>query len=285
MKISLGFSPCPNDTFIFDALVNKKIDTKDLEFEIYLEDVATLNQWAIEGKLDVTKLSYSTFLHTFEKYALLQSGSALGKGVGPLVIAAKEENGNLNNEAWRKTARIAIPGKNTTANLLLSLAFPDIVNKTELIFSAIEEAVKNEHFDAGLIIHESRFTYESKGLKKWLDLGDWWEKNTGAAIPLGGIVANRNLGKDLINKIDHLILESLEYAWENYPKLAPFVVENAQEMSEDVMRQHINLYVNAWSKNLGDEGKKAIIKLFEKASKSGIIKSTKSDKWEDLIFN
>lgn len=285
MKISLGFSPCPNDTFIFDALVNKKIDTKDLEFDIYLEDVATLNQWAIEGKLDVTKLSYSTFLHTYEKYTLLQSGSALGKGVGPLVIAAKEENGNLNNETWRKTARVAIPGKNTTANLLLSLAFPDIVNKTELIFSAIEESVKNETFDAGLIIHESRFTYESKGLKKWLDLGDWWEKNTGAAIPLGGIVANRNLGKDLINKIDHLILESLEYAWENYPKLAPFVVENAQEMSEDVMRQHINLYVNAWSKNLGDEGKKAIIKLFEKASKSGIIKSTKSDKWEDLIFN
>lgn len=285
MKISLGFSPCPNDTFIFDALVHKKIDTHGLDFEVQLEDVATLNQWAVESKLDVTKLSYSTFLHVYENYALLLSGSALGNGVGPLLVSATEDDNKLANEAWRQSAKIAIPGKNTTANLLLSLAYPDMKNKTELIFSAIEESVKNETFDAGLIIHESRFTYESKGLKKWIDLGDWWEKNTGAAIPLGGIVANRNLGKDLINKIDHLILESLEFAWENYPKLAPFVVEHAQEMSEDVMRQHINLYVNAWSKNLGDEGKNAIITLFEKASKAGIINSTKSNKWEDLIFN
>lgn len=285
MKISLGFSPCPNDTFIFDALVHKKIDTDGLDFEVRLEDVATLNQWATENKLDVTKLSYSTFLHVYEKYALLQSGSALGKGVGPLLISAKEENNKLANDAWRQSARIAIPGKNTTANLLLSLAFPDIKNKEEVIFSAIEDSVINETYDAGLIIHESRFTYESKGLKKWIDLGDWWEKNTGAAIPLGGIVADRNLGKNLITKIDQLILKSLEFAWNNYPLLAPFVVDHAQEMSEEVMRQHINLYVNAWSKNLGTEGKNAIITLFERATAAGIISSIKSKNWEELIFN
>lgn len=266
MKLTLGFSPCPNDTFIFDAMVNGKIDTMGLTFDFVMEDVATLNQWAMEGKLDITKLSYSTFLHTVSKYALLHSGSALGEGVGPLLIAKEDlDLASISN------FKIAIPGFNTTANLLLSLAFPQARNKTELVFSEIEAAVLNGEYDAGLIIHESRFTYQKKGLKKLIDLGDWWERETNAAIPLGGIVMRRNLGSDLCAKVDSIIKASLAYSWQRYPVLAPFVTENAQEMEEDVMRQHINLYVNDYSTDLGEKGRKAITTLFYKAKAGGLI--------------
>lgn len=191
MKLTLGFSPCPNDTFIFDAMVNCKIDTRGLTFDYIMEDVETLNQWAMAGKLDVTKLSYNTFLHTVDKYALLHSGSALGKGVGPLLIAKQALD--LSNAADFK---IAIPGINTTANLLLSLALPDAKNKTEVLFSEIEQAVLDGTYDAGLIIHESRFTYQQKGLVKLIDLGDWWEQEMNAAIPLGGIVVKENWARN-----------------------------------------------------------------------------------------
>jgi 1,4-dihydroxy-6-naphthoate synthase len=268
MKLTLGFSPCPNDTFIFDAMVNGKIDTKGLEFDHVMEDVETLNQWAEEGKLDVTKLSYNTFLKTVDKYALLHSGSALGKGVGPLLIAKQELD--LDKIADLK---IAIPGSNTTANLLLSLAFPEAKNKTELLFSRIEDAVINGEFDAGLIIHESRFTYASKGLVKLIDLGDWWENETGAAIPLGGIVARRSFDHELNATIDSIIKDSLQYSWKHYPELAPFVKENAQEMEEKVMRQHIDLYVNEYTTDLGKTGREAIHTLFDKAKKAGLLDS------------
>jgi len=266
MKLTLGFSPCPNDTFIFDAMVNGKIDTMGLTFDYVMEDVATLNQWAEQGKLDVTKLSYSTFLHTVNQYALLHSGSALGEGVGPLLVSKKELE-----LAKIDTLKIAIPGFNTTANLLLSLTFPQAKNKTELVFSEIEAAVINGEYDAGLIIHESRFTYQKKGLRKLIDLGDWWEKETNAAIPLGGIVMRRSLGSGLCATVDKIIKESLAYSWQQYPSLAPFVTENAQEMEEDVMRQHINLYVNSYSTDLGEKGRNAITTLFEKAKAGGLI--------------
>lgn len=266
MKLTIGFSPCPNDTFIFDAMINGKIDTHDITFEPVLEDVETLNNWAAEGKLDITKLSYNAFLHTVDKYALLHSGSALGKGVGPLLIA--KEPLDLKNIADYK---IAIPGKNTTANLLLSLAFPDAQQKEELVFSEIEQAVISGKYDAGLIIHESRFTYQQKGLTKLIDLGDWWEQTMNAAIPLGGIVIKRNIDPEIAAKVDSILKASLAYSWEHYPALTGFIQDNAQEMEEDVMRKHIELYVNDYTTDLGEEGTRAINKLFEQAKQAGVI--------------
>lgn len=270
MKLTLGFSPCPNDTFIFDAMVNGKINTQGLEFDYVMEDVETLNSWAEPGKLDITKLSYSAFLKTVDLYSLLHSGSALGKGVGPLLIA--KEALDLKNIA---DFRIAIPGIHTTANLLLALATPAAKDKTELLFSRIEDAIINGEFDAGLIIHESRFTYEAKGLVKLIDLGDWWESETGAAIPLGGIVTRRSFDRELCATIDSVIKASLQYSWDHYPELSSFVKENAQEMEENVMRQHIDLYVNEYSTDLGETGRKAIHTLFDKAKKAGLLNATR----------
>ncbi len=267
MKLTLGFSPCPNDTFIFDAMVNGKIDTMGLTFHYVMEDVGTLNAWAEQGKLDITKLSYSTFLHTVNRYSLLHSGSALGEGVGPLLVCKKPLD-LANIESFK----IAIPGFNTTANLLLSLAYPRAKNKTELVFNEIEAAVMDGTFDAGLIIHEGRFTYQKKGLTKLIDLGDWWEQTTHTAIPLGGIVIRRSIGKEICAKVDSIIKASIAYSWKHYPELAPFVKENAQEMEEDVMRRHINLYVNDYSNDLGEKGRNAIATLFEKAKAGGLLK-------------
>lgn len=267
MVLTLGFSPCPNDTFIFDAMINGKVDTRGLKFDYVMEDVETLNNWAAEGKLDVTKLSYNAFLHTVDTYALLHSGSALGKGVGPLLIAKQPID-----LSTAKELRIAIPGINTTANLLLSLALPAAKNKTEVLFSEIEAAVLDGQFDAGLIIHESRFTYQQKGLVKLIDLGDWWEQEMNAAIPLGGIVVRRSFDKELAATIDGIIKDSLAYAWEHYPALTPFITENAQEMEESVMRQHIELYVNDYTTDLGLEGRHAINTLFTKAKEAGLLK-------------
>lgn len=266
MKLTLGFSPCPNDTFIFDAMVNGKMDTKGIEFEYVLEDVETLNRWAEEGKLDITKLSYNTFLHVVNNYALLHSGSALGKGVGPLLIAKKPiDLANAEN------LQVAIPGFNTTANLLLSLAYPEVKNKTAVVFNEIENAVLNGNYDAGLIIHESRFTYQQKGLVKLIDLGDWWENEMNAAIPLGGIVMRRSFGAELCSTVDSIIRESLTYSWKHYPELSPFVRAHAQEMEEGVMRKHIDLYVNEYTTDLGTEGRQAIHTLFDKAKSGGLV--------------
>ncbi len=271
MQLSLGFSPCPNDTFIFDALVNGKIDTQGLRFNYILEDVETLNQMAFEQHLDITKLSYGSYLNLTQPYALLHAGSALGKGVGPLLVSKR-------NIQWSELAHcsIAIPGAKTTANLLLQMAAHDAQNKTELVFSAIEEAVLSGAFDAGLIIHESRFTYSQKGLHKIIDLGDWWENSFGAAIPLGGIVMKRTFDRKLIAIVDGLIKKSLEYAWQHYPSLPDFVQCNAQEMDESVMRQHIQLYVNEYSLDLGAIGQHSIQTLFDQAYRTGIISEPKT---------
>lgn len=258
MKLTLGFSPCPNDTFIFDALVNQKIDTGGLSFDVVLEDVETLNQWALEGKLDITKLSFPAFFKSAQQYVLLESGSALGKGVGPLLISRKD------NPAPDVTkSRIAIPGVNTTANLLLSFAYPDATLKTPMIFSAIEDAVVNGETDLGLIIHENRFTYQDKGLHKVLDLGEYWESKMKVPIPLGGIAAKRSLGTALIQQVSQLIRKSLEYAFAQYPEVTGYVKAHSQTMSEQVMRQHIDLYVNDYSLQLGDEGQTAIRELHQ----------------------
>ena len=259
MKLTLGFSPCPNDTFIFDALVNKKIDTRGLDFAVRLEDVETLNQWAMKGELDITKISYGVLPLVLDRYHLLDAGGALGKGVGPLLIAREPI---APAELGAKT--IAIPGQRTTAHLLFSLAFPEARRKEFMIFSAIEEAVLSGKVDCGVIIHENRFTYQQKGLVKLQDLGEFWERETGAPIPLGGIVLRRGSGADpaadadLAETVNGLIRESLEYAFARYPELAPYVTDHAQEMEESVMRQHIDLYVNDFSLSLGVEGRKAV---------------------------
>ena len=264
MKLSLGFSPCPNDTFIFDALVNGGIDTGDLEFEVFLEDVETLNRWAAEGKLDITKLSAAALLPLTETYALLHSGAALGRGVGPLLVAREAIPLPAVEEL-----HVAIPGRHTTANLLYSLAFPNTKNKTEVVFSEIAAGVLAGEYDAGILIHEGRFTYEKEGLVKLLDLGQWWEETTGAPIPLGGIALKRNLGKGTYDKVDALLKQSIEAAWQRYPTLSPFITGNAQEMEESVMRSHIELYVNDFTTDLGVEGEKALNMLQERSGRRG----------------
>ncbi|MFT4061979.1 MAG: 1,4-dihydroxy-6-naphthoate synthase [Edaphocola sp.] len=272
--LTLGFSPCPNDTFIFDAMVNKGIDTAGLTFDYRLEDVETLNQWAFEGKLDITKLSYSTLLRVSDRYALLDSGSALGRGVGPLLICTKETAAQIKDLGnFLEHARIAIPGRHTTANLLFSLAHPNAANKTEVLFSDIEKQVTEGKYDCGLVIHESRFTYHQRGLEKLMDMGDWWEQTTGAAIPLGGICVRRSLPKETALQVQQLIKDSLAKNWLQYPKLSSFVTDNAQEMEEAVMRQHIELYVNEYSVSLGMVGRAAVHTLFAKSFENGWTKS------------
>ncbi len=278
MKLTLGFSSCPNDTFIFDALIHHKIDTEGLDFEVFFDDVETLNQKAFRGELDVTKLSYHAFAYVTGQYVLLDAGSALGFGVGPLLICKDEKL--LDREYFDSqisNLKIAIPGKYTTANFLLSLAFPEGKNKQEVLFSEIENQVINGEKDLGLIIHENRFTYQDKGLHKIIDLGDYWEQQTGCAIPLGGIVANRNLPKEVQLKINRVLRKSVEFAFENPKSGLEFIRSHAQEMSEEVMYKHIDLYVNKYSVELGDEGKKAIKLLFDTATEKNVIPEIKDE--------
>lgn len=263
MKISIGFSPCPNDTFIFDSLVNGGIDTEGLEFNVLMEDVQTLNLWALEGRLDVSKISYGVWPMVTDRYTLLESGSALGRGVGPLLIGNEKNYLSDPNDT-----AVAIPGRNTTAHLLFSMAYPDAENKVFLRYDEIEEFVAGGH-GLGVIIHENRFTYESKGLKKIVDLGDYWEKQTGAPIPLGGIVARRDLDIATISKIDRMIRQSIEISFKRYPELSEFIRCHAQEMEESVMRKHIDLYVNDYSLQLGEVGHKAVKTLEDIFNESG----------------
>ncbi len=269
MKLSLGFSPCPNDTFIFDALIHHKIDTEGLEFEVSFDDVETLNLKALRGELDITKLSFHAFAHVTEKYVLLDSGSALGFGVGPLLIA--NETFSPEDIKQKPELKIGIPGVYTTANFLLGIAFPELQNKEPMVFSAIEQALLNQQIDLGLIIHENRFTYSDKGLKKVIDLGEFWESLTGMPIPLGGIMIKRSLPADIQQKVNRLIRKSVEYAFANPGSALEFIRAHAQEMDEEVMYQHINLYVNEFSINLGEKGRQAVQVLFDKAIQNGII--------------
>lgn len=267
MRLTLGFSPCPNDTFIFDALVNGKIEAGGLTFDVVLEDVQTLNEWAKQGRLDVSKVSYGVLPDIIGEYGVLNSGGALGMGVGPLLIGKYEVRStkyevddSLNNEL------IAIPGENTTAHFLFSQAFPQAKNKVFLRFDEIENWVL-EGKGLGVIIHENRFTYQQKGLYKWADLGQLWEQKTGLPIPLGGIVVKRSLPGEVHRQLNLAIQKSLDYAWKNYPALTDYVICHSQEMEEDVMRKHIELYVNDFSFDMQENGKLAILKMLESMGK------------------
>ena len=255
MKITLGFSPCPNDTFIFDALVNNKIDTGGINFEPKLEDVESLNNRAINNSLDITKISFGVLPLVFNNYIVLNSGSALGTGVGPILIS---KNKILINEI--DNCIIAIPGEHTTAHMLFNLAFPLAKNKMFIKYDEVEKFVLQSTSNniAGVIIHENRFTYTQKGLNKIIDLGEFWQNETGYHIPLGGIVAKRQLDISFLKKIDLLIKQSIEYAFANFPLISWYVKMHALEMDEQVLRKYIELYVNDYSISLGEEGKNAV---------------------------
>ncbi|MFN0275418.1 MAG: menaquinone biosynthesis family protein [Chitinophagales bacterium] len=266
MKFTFGFSPCPNDTFIFDAIANHKIDLEGLEFDIILEDVETLNEMALHEQLDITKLSYHAFAYVSENYILLQAGSALGSGCGPLLISKDPIP-----ESKLEYCVIGIPGKFTTANLLLSIAYPEAYTKKEMLFSEIENALLKEEIDAGVIIHENRFTYEKKGLRKIKDLGEYWETHYAAPIPLGAIAVKRNIDEDLLKKVSSVLRRSVAYAMQNTEQAMSYVKEHTQEMKEEVMQQHINLYVNDFTVHLGEKGREAVEKLFSVAMQKKII--------------
>jgi len=258
MDFTLGFSPCPNDTFIFDALVNKKINTGDFHFNVRLEDVETLNELAKKEVLDFTKISYGVLPLIAKNYIVLNSGGALGKGVGPLLISQKPVDFN---DVEKYT--IAIPGENTTAHLLFSLAFSNVKKKIFKRYDEIEKSVLESENVLGVIIHENRFTYMDKGLHKIIDLGNFWEEKTSFPIPLGGIVGKRNIDENILMQVDALIKESMEYSFEHYPLISDYVKEHSQEMEVEVMKKHIDLYVNNYSINLGKDGRNAVQKFME----------------------
>lgn len=257
-KFSFAFSPCPNDTFMFEAIVNKRIDLKGYEFDIHLDDVAKLNQQATETRYDLSKISYNAYSLVSEKYQLLKSGSALGNNCGPLLIA---RDNIMSTEL--KNCSVAIPGLNTTANLLLTLAFPQLKHKKEYIFSEVEDALLNREVDLGLIIHENRFTYQQKGLVKIQDLGQYWESTTNCPIPLGGIAIKRNLPQNVKEDIESILKESIQFAFENREIVQPYIAKHAQEMDEKVMNSHIDLYVNKQSILLDVPAKNGIERLLK----------------------
>lgn len=262
MEIELGFSPCPNDTFIFDAMVHGRIDTEGLTFKVTLADVEELNRLAFANALQVTKLSFHAYAYVFERYMLLNSGSALGTNCGPLLIAKQQMTPESVNGL-----RIAIPGRYTTANFLMGFAFPQALNRVEMLFSDIEGAVAREEVDAGVIIHENRFTYAERGFHKIIDLGEHWEQRTGHPIPLGGIAVHRRVAPAVRQKLDRVLRRSIEHAMAHPEDSLGFTKAHAQEMDPEVMRKHIALYVNDYSLELGDRGRAAIARMFAEGAK------------------
>ena len=266
MQLTLGFSPCPNDTFIFYALLHGKIDTRGLTFKPYIRDVEQLNQMAIMNELDISKISFGAFLQVQKNYLLLTSGSALGSNCGPLLISKKKiAPAAMNNRS------VAVPGIHTTANFLFDTFFPQHGVKTTMIFSGIEDAIINEIAETGVIIHENRFTYAQKGLVKLIDLGEYWETATGLPIPLGGIVVRRDLPPEIHQKVNRVMRRSVEYAFSNPAGVMPFVRAHAQAMEDTVMQAHIGLYVTRYTADLGTAGRSAILEMFRSAREKQII--------------
>jgi len=266
IPLSLGFSPCPNDTFIFHALVHGRVPCDGLSFKPRLEDVETLNRLVLAGQLDVSKISYHLLGHILKDYLLLRSGGALGRGCGPLLVARESlDPGSLAGK------RIALPGEFTTAALLLRLFDPSLADLVYLPFEKIMPAVADGSVDAGVIIHESRFTFAALGLVKVVDLGQWWEEETGHPIPLGGIVARRSLGRETLLALERALSGSVRYAYCHPGEARPYIRAHSQEMSDEVCDAHIGLYVNDFSVQLGLEGEAAVQLLLERAAGAGIV--------------
>lgn len=270
MKLNLNISPCPNDTFMFNALINGPITSCGVEFNLHFADIEELNRLAIQNIPDITKISFGVYPYISEKYQLLTSGSALGFGVGPLLISKQ----NITPDKI-DSCQIALPGEHTTANLLFSQAFPNVKNKHYMLFSQIESAIISGEVDAGVIIHESRFTYQNRGLHKIVDLGQWWEEKTGLPVPLGGIAIKRELPNSAKLTVNKLIQRSIQFAFANPDSCNNFVSQHAQEMNPEVQKAHIALYVNKHSINLDHEGQKAIERL---------LNSEKNDETSYQIF-
>jgi 1,4-dihydroxy-6-naphthoate synthase len=266
MKLTLGFSPCPNDTFIFDAMIHGRIDTEGIEFDYFLADVEELNSKAQAAEVDITKISFHAYCYAADNYIILDSGSALGFGAGPLLVSKQEFD-----ISTMPSKKVAIPGKYTTANLLFSIAYPECRNKKEYLFSDIEDALINDDADVGLIIHETRFTYQKRGLIKIADMGEYWEKLVNLPVPLGGIVIKRDIPENIALKVNRILRRSLEYAINSPEASSGFVAQNAQEMDKEVMNNHISLYVNEFTLSLGVKGREAIEKLFCIAAEKKVI--------------
>ena len=269
-KLSIGFSSCPNDTYIFCGLVNGRIPLAGLDLQpAVLEDVETLNEWAMQGRLDITKLSFHALGHVLDEYVLLHSGAALGRGCGPLLVAGQQ----VDPGEFAKM-NVAIPGKYTTAAMLLQMYAPEWKNILILRFDEIMPAIESGRVDCGVIIHESRFTYRDRGLELIADLGSWWEKISGHPIPLGGIVARRSLGSDIIAEIDRAVRSSILWARENTLLCRPYIKKYAQELDDSVITEHIGLYVNTFSEDLGEEGLAAVAYFLQKGRRAGIFPET-----------
>lgn len=258
--ITLSFSPCPNDTFMFDAMIHHKVDTEGLEFEVSYRDIETLNQQALLGKPDITKLSSKALSLVLENYIVLNSGAALGFGVGPLLLSKTPLS---HWQSQISELRFGIPGKLTTANFLLDFAFPGPKTKIEMVFSEIEDGLLNDKIDIGLVIHESRFTYQKRGLNKLLDLGTYWEEKTGLPIPLAGIVVKKTLSHSTQLKIERILRKSIAFAFANPHSSLSYVQEHSREMEPEVVQNHIRLYVNEFSLDLGIRGKVALLTLLK----------------------
>lgn len=253
--MNLAISPCPNDTFIFYAILHKKIKLS-FDINVEYEDIATLNQWALEQKFDFIKLSFGCYPYIKDNYGYLQSGAALGHGCGPLLLS-KTKNIDINSKSL-----VSIPGQYTTANLLLSFFYPNLNKKEICLFSDIPNRLLDEKSDLGLVIHETRFTYQKLGLHKISDLGELWEKKQNLPLPLGGIFYKKSIALKYIEEMEQAIVQSIDYAWGHQKEVLSFCKKYAQEMNEEVMLQHIKLYVNEYSLNLGKLGNEAISKLF-----------------------
>lgn len=252
MTLRLNISPCPNDTFMFDALLNGRIDSCGLDFEVGFYDIEELNRRVMRGEADVSKISYAVLPEIAENYTVLSSGSALGCGNGPLLVA---------RGAIKEDANVAIPGEHTTANLLVQRLLPDVRQRTSVLFSEIAEGVAAGKYDAGVLIHEGRFTYKKYGLNLIKDLGVEWEKETGLPLPLGGIVASKRLDREVVDRVEKVIRESVEYALLHPEVSREFVKKYAREMSDEVIESHIGLFVNEFSVDLGEVGRRAIKEL------------------------
>jgi 1,4-dihydroxy-6-naphthoate synthase len=265
MKLSLAISTCPNDTFAFEALINKRIDFEGINFDLHFADIDELNKLAQSAMADVIKLSYATYPSVSKHYQMLTAGSALGNGVGPLVISKRK----IYPDELPFT-KIAIPGDQTTANLLFTIFFPNCNQKKVYLFSNIEEAILSNEVDAGVIIHENRFTYQKKGLFRIVDLGEMWEKATQLPIPLGGIAVKRDLSQEIKQQISKLIRQSVEFGLANPTSSNEFVCKYAQEMDLETQRQHIDLYVNHYTIDIGAVGRRAISTLWDKAAAANL---------------